>query len=66
MVSRAPHLLSLTTFLRLGNLEKTVVRVPSLGHEFVRTRNSMFVSPLQDIHRDKEIKTQGWNTQKTP
>ena len=43
---RAPHLLSLTTFLRLGNLETTFVWVRSLGHELVRTRNSMFVSPL--------------------
>ena len=43
---RVTHLLSLITFLRLGNREKIFVRVRSLGHEFVRTRNSMFVSLL--------------------
>ena len=43
---RATHLLSLTIFLRRGNLERTFLRVRSLGDEFVRTRNSMFISPL--------------------
>ena len=32
---RIMHLLSLTTFLRLGNLERTFGRVRSLGYEFV-------------------------------
>ena len=43
---RAMHLLSSTTFLRLGNPERIFVRVHSLGHEFVQTRNSMCVSSL--------------------
>ena len=34
---RATHLLSLTTFLRLGYPERIFVRVHLLGHEFVRT-----------------------------
>ena len=32
---RIMHVLSLTKFLTLGNLEKTFGRVRSLGHEFV-------------------------------
>ena len=48
---RATHLLSLKTALRLRNLERTFVRVRLLGHEFVRRRNSVYVSPLPNIQR---------------